>query len=103
VATLFSLYIVPVGLVDNVLKPIVMGHGSRTPMLVIFIGVVGGTLAHGIIGLFLGPIVLAVAWELLAAWMRDEADRNASVTGELSTGADAVPHTNGPQRQISFP
>jgi predicted PurR-regulated permease PerM len=103
VATLFTLYIVPVGLVDNVLKPIVMGHGSRTPMLVIFIGVVGGTLAHGIIGLFLGPIVLAVAWELLAAWMRDEADRNASVTGELSTGADAVPHTNGPQRQISFP
>jgi len=80
VATLFTLYIVPVGLVDNVLKPIVMGHGSRTPMLVIFIGVVGGTLAHGIIGLFLGPIVLAVGWELLAAWMRDEADRNASVS-----------------------
>ena len=102
-ATLFTLYIVPVGLVDNVLKPIVMGHGSRTPMLVIFIGVVGGTLAHGIIGLFLGPIVLAVGWELLAAWMRDEADRNASVTGELGTGADAVPRTNSAQRQISFP
>jgi len=40
-------------------------------MPVIFIGVVGGTLVHGLIGLFIGPIVLAVAWELLRAWIRD--------------------------------
>jgi predicted PurR-regulated permease PerM len=39
--------------------------------LVIFIGMIGGTLTHGIIGLFIGPIILAVAWELLAAWMRE--------------------------------
>ena len=49
---------------DNVLKPLVMGRGLTTPMLVIFIGVIGGTLAHGIVGLFIGPIILAVAWEL---------------------------------------
>jgi len=72
-ALLFTLYVVPAGLIDNVLKPFVMGHGSRTPMAVIFLGVLGGTLAHGLIGLFIGPIVLAVGWELLAAWMRDEA------------------------------
>jgi predicted PurR-regulated permease PerM len=70
-ALLLTVYLVIVGLLDNILKPIVMGRGLTTPMLVILIGVIGGTIAHGIIGLFIGPIVLAVAWELLAAWMRE--------------------------------
>jgi predicted PurR-regulated permease PerM len=61
-----------VNLLDNVLRPIVMGHGLATPMPVILIGVIGGTIAHGIIGLFVGPVVLAVAWELLIAWLRDD-------------------------------
>jgi predicted PurR-regulated permease PerM len=89
-ALLFTLYIVPVGFVDNALKPFVMGHGSRTPMVVIFIGVLGGTLAHGLIGLFVGPIVLAVGWELLAAWMRDEAGRSLLVNEEAATKADQL-------------
>ena len=70
-ALLFTAYMIPVNLIDNVLRPIIMGRGLKTPMLVILIGVVGGTLAYGIIGLFLGPIVLAVIWELLAAWLRE--------------------------------
>jgi predicted PurR-regulated permease PerM len=41
-------------------------------MLVIFIGVLGGTIAHGIVGLFVGPIILAVAWQLMMAWIRDD-------------------------------
>ena len=41
-------------------------------MLVIFIGVLGGMLAHGILGLFVGPIILAVTWELIIAWIREE-------------------------------
>ncbi len=48
-----------------------MGRGLKTPMLVILIGVIGGTLAYGIIGLFLGPIVLAVMWELFVAWISE--------------------------------
>jgi predicted PurR-regulated permease PerM len=71
-AILFTVYIVPVNLLDNVLKPIVMGRGLQTPMLVILVGVIGGTLAYGIIGLFLGPIILAVIWELLATWVREQ-------------------------------
>jgi predicted PurR-regulated permease PerM len=59
-----------VGVLDNILKPLVMGRGLTTPMLVILIGVIGGTLAHGIVGLFVGPIILSVAWELMAAWIR---------------------------------
>jgi predicted PurR-regulated permease PerM len=48
-----------------------MAHGLKTPMLVILIGVLGGVLVHGMIGVFVGPVVLAIAWELLAAWTRD--------------------------------
>ncbi len=74
-AFFFTAYMVPVNLLDNVLKPIVMGRGLKTPMLVILIGVIGGTLAYGITGLFLGPIVLAVIWELFVSWIEE---RNAS-------------------------
>jgi predicted PurR-regulated permease PerM len=70
-ALLFTAYMVPVNLLDNVLRPIVMGRGLKTPTLVIFVGVIGGTLAYGITGLFLGPIVLAVIWELLSAWVAE--------------------------------
>ncbi|MGY4235806.1 putative PurR-regulated permease PerM [Bradyrhizobium sp. USDA 4449] len=69
VALLLTIYLVVVGLLDNVLKPLLMGRGLTTPTLVILIGVIGGTLAHGIIGLFIGPIILSVAWELAAAWI----------------------------------
>jgi len=71
-ALLITVFLVPASLADNVLKPIVMGRGLNTPALVIFIGVIGGTLAHGIVGLFIGPIILAVAWELMRAWIRDD-------------------------------
>ena len=70
-ALLFTAYMLPVNLVDNFLRPIIMGRGLKTPMLVILIGVIGGTLAYGITGLFLGPIVLAVIWELLITWIRE--------------------------------
>jgi predicted PurR-regulated permease PerM len=70
-ALAFTIYMVPVNLLDNILKPLVMARGLTTPMLVILIGVIGGTLTYGILGLFLGPIVLAVIWELFSAWTTD--------------------------------
>jgi predicted PurR-regulated permease PerM len=70
-ALLLTCYLVPVGLLDNVLRPIVMGRGLTTPMPVILLGVLGGTIAAGITGLFLGPIVMAVIWELLVPWLRE--------------------------------
>jgi predicted PurR-regulated permease PerM len=70
-ALLFTAYTVPVNLIDNVLRPIIFSRGLKTPMLVIIVGVIGGTLSNGIIGLFVGPIVLAVTWDLLVAFMRD--------------------------------
>ncbi len=69
-ALLFTLWIVPMTLLDNVLKPIVMARGLPVPMVVILLGVLGGTLAHGIIGLFVGPVVLAFGYELMRGWVR---------------------------------
>jgi len=71
-ALIFTAYMLPVNLVDNLLRPLLIGRGLTTPTLVIFIGLLGGTLAHGLLGLFLGPIVLAVVWELLVAWMGED-------------------------------
>ncbi len=68
-ALMFTAYMVPVGLLDNLLKPMLMARGLSTPMPVIIVGVIGGTIAYGIIGLFLGPIVLSVVWELVTAWL----------------------------------
>jgi predicted PurR-regulated permease PerM len=70
-ALLFTAYMIPVNLLDNILRPLVMGRGLNTPMVIILIGVIGGTISYGISGLFLGPIVLAVIWELLVAWIRE--------------------------------
>jgi predicted PurR-regulated permease PerM len=81
-ALLVTVYLVLVGLADNVLKPLLMGRGLTTPMLVIFMGLLGGTLAHGIVGLFIGPIILAVGWELMMAWIRDDETRDAVVPPE---------------------
>jgi predicted PurR-regulated permease PerM len=71
-ALLLTIYLLIAGLADNVLKPMLMGRGLNTPMLVIFIGVLGGMMAHGIVGLFIGPIILAVVWQLMMAWIGEE-------------------------------
>jgi predicted PurR-regulated permease PerM len=69
-AILFTLYMVPVNLLDNLLRPLV-AKGLKTPMPIILVGVLGGTLVHGMIGLFVGPIVLSIAWQLLVVWTQD--------------------------------
>jgi predicted PurR-regulated permease PerM len=69
-ALLFTAYMIPVSFVDNVLRPLLMARGLTTPMPVIMVGVIGGALAYGIVGLFFGPIVLAVAWAVMSAWMQ---------------------------------
>ncbi len=77
-AVLYLLWAVPVMLMDNVLKPVLMGRGSEVPVLVIFLGVVGGTMAYGLIGIFLGPVVLAVGYTLFSAWVSGDAARPAN-------------------------
>lgn len=71
-AIALTLCMLTVNYMDNVLKPMLLAHGLSTPMLVIFIGVIGGVIAHGLPGLFVGPVVLAVIWELGKAWIEEE-------------------------------
>jgi predicted PurR-regulated permease PerM len=68
-AIIFTIWMIPATLVDNILKPILMARGLPVPMLVILIGVLGGTLVHGLVGLFVGPVILALGYELVGAWL----------------------------------
>ena len=68
-AVVFSVWCLAVGLIDNVMKPILFGRGVEVPMLVIFLGAIGGMLSMGIVGLFLGAVVLALGYELFRAWL----------------------------------
>ncbi len=75
-AAIYSVYTVPLLLLDNVLRPIVMARGLQTPMVIIAAGVICGTVVGGLIGLFVGPVVFAVSYDLVLAWL--ETGRPAS-------------------------
>lgn len=60
----------PLVVIDQILRPLMMARGLATPMLVVIIGVIGGTVSYGLIGLFLGPVILGVSYELFTAWLR---------------------------------
>ena len=60
---------VVITLLDNVLRPALIRMGADLPLLLIFVGVIGGLLAFGLVGIFVGPVVLAVGYMLLEAWM----------------------------------
>jgi predicted PurR-regulated permease PerM len=62
------------GTFDNFLRPVLIRRGANLPLLLIFVGVIGGLVAFGIIGLFIGPVVLAVAYSLLVDWMSDRGE-----------------------------
>jgi predicted PurR-regulated permease PerM len=71
-AVLFTAWSIPVMLVDNVLKPYLMRSAIGVPTLVILVGVIGGLLAYGLIGVFLGPVIVGLGYELLRAWVRGD-------------------------------
>lgn len=71
-AVLWTLYFLVMGMIDNVLKPLLMGKGLEVPMLVIFLGALGGFMAFGFIGLFLGSIVLSLVYKLYGTWVASE-------------------------------
>lgn len=68
-ATLWTIYFLVIMFSDNVLKPILLGKGASVPMLVIFLGVIGGFMLSGFIGLFTGAIVLSIGYKLFIVWL----------------------------------
>jgi predicted PurR-regulated permease PerM len=71
IAILFAVWSLTVAFSDNVLKPVLLGRGVDVPMLVIFMGAIGGFILEGIIGLFAGAVVLAVGFTLFKAWLEE--------------------------------
>jgi predicted PurR-regulated permease PerM len=71
-AVAFLIWCIVVALMDNVLKPVLLGRGVPVPILVIFLGSIGGFMAMGIIGLFVGAIVLSVGYKLFLAWLDED-------------------------------
>jgi predicted PurR-regulated permease PerM len=70
--TALLVWTVGVGAMDNILRPILIRRGADLPMLLIFAGVIGGLISFGIIGLFVGPVLLAVTYTLLRDWVGDQ-------------------------------
>lgn len=83
-ALAFSVWTLGAGLSDNILKPLLLGRGLDVPMPVILAGVVGGVIADGLLGLFIGPVVLATGYVLMVRWVtrRPSGDAQAIVNGE---------------------
>lgn len=77
-SVIFLVWCVIVALIDNVLKPLLLGRGVAVPIVVVFLGAIGGFVAMGLIGLFIGAIVLSVAYKLFLAWL----SRSSAVTQE---------------------
>lgn len=86
---------------DNVLKPLLIRRGVDLPLLLIIAGVIGGLIAFGVVGLFIGPVLLAVTYTLLEAWVREDAE-SASPMPQLgmAAGTDRNPvPPRSPMRQ----
>src|SRR6266567_5115475 len=71
------IWTIVVGSLDNILRPILIRKGADLPLLLIFAGVIGGLFAFGLIGLFVGPVLLAVAYTLLDTWVSEASDADA--------------------------
>jgi predicted PurR-regulated permease PerM len=71
-ATFLLVWSIPVGALDNFLRPILIKRGADLPLLLICVGVIGGLIGLGLVGIFVGPVVLSVTYTLLTAWMAEE-------------------------------
>ena len=78
--TVFLIYSIPVGILDNFLRPILISRGVELPLILIIAGVIGGLIAFGVIGLFIGPVILAVTYSSLGVWIADKPAPVAKVT-----------------------
>lgn len=78
-ATLFLVWAIVVSTSDSILKPLLMGRGVDIPMLVILIGSLGGMMLSGIIGLFVGAVILAIMYTLFKAWLDDNDEKSEEI------------------------
>lgn len=70
-AIIFTIYSIIVSMSDSFMKPFFLGKGLQTPMMIILIGALGGMISMGMLGLFIGPVILAIAYQLYNAWVSE--------------------------------
>jgi predicted PurR-regulated permease PerM len=80
-ASVYTALLVVAGMTDNVLKPLMLGRGVDVPMPVILVGALGGMATGGIVGMFVGAILLAVAWQVVTGWVAESPDVNIPPAG----------------------
>ena len=80
-ALVYTVLLLVSGMADNVLKPLMLGRGVDVPMPVILIGALGGMATGGIIGMFVGATLLALAWQVGTGWVDENPDANSSPGG----------------------
>lgn len=78
---LFLVWSIFIGTLDNILKPILLGRGVAVPMAVIFVGAIGGFITSGIIGLFVGSVVLVLGYKLFLAWLYEDDEASPAMEG----------------------
>ena len=83
-ATIFAVYMILVGASDGVLKPMLMGRGVDIPMLVILIGAIGGMMLMGMLGLFLGAVILALSYKLFEVWIAETGSAAKEAHGDTA-------------------
>ncbi len=79
-----------VGSLDNILRPVLIKRGADLPLLLIFAGVIGGLVAFGLLGLFVGPVLLAVAYTLLDTWVAEAPDADVAAATTATTAERPV-------------
>jgi predicted PurR-regulated permease PerM len=65
-----------IGVLDNFLKPLLIGRGAGVPLWIIFIGVIGGILSIGLIGIFIGPLIMAAGYSIVTSWLSQKEERS---------------------------
>jgi len=89
----WTIYLIVAGMADNVLKPLLLGRGVEAPMPVILIGAIGGMVSAGIIGLFLGAVILAVGYNVFMVWVNEDQKGISPEPEETKNPAQPSPHS----------
>ena len=81
--TFALVWTIVVGSLDSILRPILISKGAHLPLVLLLAGVIGGIIAFGLVGIFLGPVVLAVGYTLLQSWLAEDTIPHSEVATRL--------------------
>jgi predicted PurR-regulated permease PerM len=85
---IFTILLIAASLIDNFLKPLILGRGLDVPMPIVLIGAVGGMMSGGILGMFIGAAFLAAGYQVFMKWVETETQDVAEVIENASVGEE---------------